>query len=189
MAGDQPPPARLGGEPSKRGVDVNRCAFRSRLQPNFGETLAHLREGDAFDSKAAVGRNAAPAAGFAANDPKGRRHAALQVDERSIERRRSWALTGTPIENSHDDLVGIFEFLAPGTLSSTMKPRQIGRIASEALAAGVDADAGRILRGARRSEPCCRQERGAGPEESSHARVHSMKRRLRSTTPSQKKRA
>ncbi len=50
---------------------------------------------------------------------------------RAIERRRSWALTGTPIENSPDDLVGIFEFLAPGTLNSDMKPRQMGRVASE----------------------------------------------------------
>jgi SNF2 family DNA or RNA helicase len=33
---------------------------------------------------------------------------------RSIPRSRSWALTGTPIENSIDDLVGIFEFVAPG---------------------------------------------------------------------------
>ena len=46
---------------------------------------------------------------------------------RSISRRRSWALTGTPVENSADDLVGIFEFLAPGFLSSEMKPRSIGR--------------------------------------------------------------
>jgi SNF2 family DNA or RNA helicase len=30
-----------------------------------------------------------------------------------IPRTRSWALTGTPIENTPDDLVGIFEFLAP----------------------------------------------------------------------------
>ena len=33
---------------------------------------------------------------------------------RSISRGRSWALTGTPIENSVDDLVGIFEFVSPG---------------------------------------------------------------------------
>lgn len=32
---------------------------------------------------------------------------------RQIPRTRSWALTGTPIENTPDDLVGIFEFLAP----------------------------------------------------------------------------
>ena len=46
---------------------------------------------------------------------------------RSISRRRSWALTGTPVENSADDLVGIFEFLAPGFLSPEMKPRSMGR--------------------------------------------------------------
>jgi SNF2 family DNA or RNA helicase len=46
---------------------------------------------------------------------------------RAIQRRRSWALTGTPIENSVDDLVGIFEFVAPGQVSAKMKPRAIGR--------------------------------------------------------------
>ncbi len=46
---------------------------------------------------------------------------------RSISRKRSWALTGTPVENSADDLLGIFEFLAPGFLSPEMKPRAIGR--------------------------------------------------------------
>ena len=42
---------------------------------------------------------------------------------RSIDRRRSWALTGTPIENGTDDLVGIFEFVAPGHLSDRMAPK------------------------------------------------------------------
>ncbi len=32
---------------------------------------------------------------------------------RAIRRRRSWALTGTPIENSPDDLINIFAFLDP----------------------------------------------------------------------------
>ena len=50
---------------------------------------------------------------------------------RSISRRRSWALTGTPVENSADDLLGIFEFLAPGFLSPDMKPRAIGRSVGE----------------------------------------------------------
>jgi SNF2 family DNA or RNA helicase len=45
----------------------------------------------------------------------------------SISRKRNWALTGTPVENSADDLLGIFEFLAPGFLSPEMKPRNIGR--------------------------------------------------------------
>lgn len=45
---------------------------------------------------------------------------------RSISRKRNWALTGTPVENSADDLLGIFEFLAPGFLSPEMKPRSLG---------------------------------------------------------------
>ena len=36
-----------------------------------------------------------------------------------IPRRRSWALTGTPVENSPQDLVGIFEFLSPLASSPT----------------------------------------------------------------------
>ena len=50
---------------------------------------------------------------------------------RGISRRRSWALTGTPVENSPEDLVGIFEFLAPGYLNRDMKPRHMGRAAAE----------------------------------------------------------
>ena len=50
---------------------------------------------------------------------------------RGLARRRSWALTGTPVENSAEDLVGIFEFLAPGFLSPEMKPRKMGRAASD----------------------------------------------------------
>jgi len=46
---------------------------------------------------------------------------------RSISRSRSWALTGTPVENSPDDLVGIFEFLSPGFLSSSMQPKHMGQ--------------------------------------------------------------
>ena len=50
---------------------------------------------------------------------------------RSISRERSWALTGTPVENSPEDLVGIFEFLSPGYLHSDMKPRRMGTLASD----------------------------------------------------------
>lgn len=46
---------------------------------------------------------------------------------RSISTRRSWALTGTPVENSAEDLVGIFEFLTPGLLDPEMKPTRMGR--------------------------------------------------------------
>ncbi len=50
---------------------------------------------------------------------------------RSIERKRSWALTGTPIENSADDLYGIFEFVSPGHLNVAMTPRRMGKAASD----------------------------------------------------------
>jgi SNF2 family DNA or RNA helicase len=50
---------------------------------------------------------------------------------RSISRSRSWALTGTPVENSPDDLVGIFDFIAPGHLSSTMNLRRMARAAGD----------------------------------------------------------
>jgi SNF2 family DNA or RNA helicase len=50
---------------------------------------------------------------------------------KSLPRSRSWALTGTPVENSPDDLVGIFEFLSPGYLDSSMRPRRMGQLAGE----------------------------------------------------------
>ena len=49
----------------------------------------------------------------------------------SIPRRRSWALTGTPIENSADDLVGIFEFVSPGCLQPQMKIANIRKSVSD----------------------------------------------------------
>ena len=50
---------------------------------------------------------------------------------RAISRSRNWALTGTPVENSAEDLVGIFEFLAPGFLSPEMRPRRMGRMVGD----------------------------------------------------------
>ena len=50
---------------------------------------------------------------------------------RSIRRTRNWALTGTPIENTPDDLVGIFEFLSPGYLRSGTAPRRMAELVRE----------------------------------------------------------
>lgn len=55
-------------------------------------------------------------------NPNGATSAAV----RGVTRERSWALTGTPIENSLDDLVGIFEFVSPGLLRQGMKPSAVG---------------------------------------------------------------
>lgn len=50
---------------------------------------------------------------------------------KSISRTRSWALTGTPVENSPDDLVGIFEFLSPGYLQAGMPINQMATRAQD----------------------------------------------------------
>jgi len=52
---------------------------------------------------------------------------------RNLSRQRSWALTGTPIENSTNDLVGIFDFASPGSLNVGMKPREMGRAVSDVV--------------------------------------------------------
>jgi SNF2 family DNA or RNA helicase len=49
----------------------------------------------------------------------------------SVPRARSWALTGTPIENSSEDLVGIFQFASPGRLRPQMKPAAIRQAVSD----------------------------------------------------------
>jgi SNF2 family DNA or RNA helicase len=59
------------------------------------------------------------------------RHSATSCVVRGLRARRRWALTGTPVENSPEDLVGIFEFLAPGYLSPEMRPRRMGRAVSD----------------------------------------------------------
>ncbi len=48
-----------------------------------------------------------------------------------LSRGRSWALTGTPIENRSEDLVGIFEFVAPGHVHDKMSPRALGAAAAD----------------------------------------------------------
>jgi SNF2 family DNA or RNA helicase len=50
---------------------------------------------------------------------------------RAIRRERSWALTGTPVENGASDLVSIFEFVSPGLVDDRMSPRQLGAAVSD----------------------------------------------------------
>ena len=50
---------------------------------------------------------------------------------RGLRRRRSWALTGTPVENSSADLVGLFEFVSPGMVHDGMTPRGLGEAVAD----------------------------------------------------------
>ncbi len=44
---------------------------------------------------------------------------------RRLRRERSWALTGTPVENKTDDLLSIFEFLQPGSFTTVTTPAAV----------------------------------------------------------------
>ncbi len=55
---------------------------------------------------------------------KNKSNATSQVVQK-INRKRSWALTGTPIENGVEDLVGICEFAAKGAVSTGMTAKEV----------------------------------------------------------------
>jgi SNF2 family DNA or RNA helicase len=52
---------------------------------------------------------------------------------RSLTRSRSWALTGTPIENHPDDLVNIFAFVDPGRVPVGTPPKRIPELTSDGI--------------------------------------------------------
>jgi SNF2 family DNA or RNA helicase len=52
---------------------------------------------------------------------------------RSLNRRRSWALTGTPIENHPDDLVNIFTFLDPDRIPPDTPTRRLPTYTSDCI--------------------------------------------------------
>jgi SNF2 family DNA or RNA helicase len=51
----------------------------------------------------------------------------------SIKRARSWALTGTPIENHPDDLVNIFAFVDPGRVPAECSPKLLPGLTSDCI--------------------------------------------------------
>jgi SNF2 family DNA or RNA helicase len=52
---------------------------------------------------------------------------------RSIHRERSWAMTGTPIENRTDDLVNIFAFVDPERIPPETPARQLPALTSDCI--------------------------------------------------------
>jgi SNF2 family DNA or RNA helicase len=50
-----------------------------------------------------------------------------------LHRARSWALTGTPIENSVDDLVNIFAFVDPGRIPHDTPAKRVAQLTSDCI--------------------------------------------------------
>lgn len=55
----------------------------------------------------------------------------LAVSVRRLRRTRSWALTGTPLENRLDDLLAVLDFAAPGRFDPGQKASGLRRLLSE----------------------------------------------------------
>ncbi len=53
------------------------------------------------------------------------------IAARSIQRRRSWALTGTPIENRPEELAALFEFMEVVPKAATPDLRQLSKLAKK----------------------------------------------------------
>lgn len=52
---------------------------------------------------------------------------------RSIRRERSWALTGTPVENRPDDLAHIFAFVDPGRVPPETPPKRMAQLTADTI--------------------------------------------------------
>ncbi len=52
---------------------------------------------------------------------------------RSLRRQRSWALTGTPIENRPEDLINLFAFLKPGHIPADTPPKRLPALTRDCI--------------------------------------------------------
>jgi SNF2 family DNA or RNA helicase len=51
----------------------------------------------------------------------------------NLRRERSWALTGTPIENRADDLINLFAFIDPGRVPPDTPAKRVAQLTSECM--------------------------------------------------------
>jgi SNF2 family DNA or RNA helicase len=59
---------------------------------------------------------------------------------RSLKRDRSWAMTGTPIENRFEDLVNLFEFIDPGRIPPDTPAKQLPQLTEDCILRRVKED-------------------------------------------------
>jgi SNF2 family DNA or RNA helicase len=59
---------------------------------------------------------------------------------RALQRERSWALTGTPIENRPDDLVSLFAFVDPGRIPSETPVKRLPHYTADSILRRVKED-------------------------------------------------
>jgi SNF2 family DNA or RNA helicase len=59
---------------------------------------------------------------------------------RGLHRQRSWALTGTPIENKPDDLVNLFAFVDPGRVPPETPAKQLRAVTCDCILRRVKED-------------------------------------------------
>jgi SNF2 family DNA or RNA helicase len=52
---------------------------------------------------------------------------------RALRRERSWAMSGTPVENSTDDLVNLFAFIDPDRIPPDTPPKQLPSLTSDCI--------------------------------------------------------
>jgi SNF2 family DNA or RNA helicase len=52
---------------------------------------------------------------------------------RSVKRQRSWALTGTPVENHSEDLVNLFAFIDPGRIPPETPAKQLRALTADCV--------------------------------------------------------
>jgi SNF2 family DNA or RNA helicase len=59
---------------------------------------------------------------------------------RSLHRQRSWAMTGTPIENRTEDMINIFAFVDPGRIPTDTPAKQLARLTNDCILRRVKED-------------------------------------------------
>jgi SNF2 family DNA or RNA helicase len=59
---------------------------------------------------------------------------------RSVRRKRSWALTGTPIENRYEDIVNVFAFVDEDCIPPEATPKRVAEITGEYILRRVKED-------------------------------------------------